>query len=64
LLCVSVVIALFALISICTGSVFFMLAFVRALLREARRPRARLAARHDSREGRAAWRAGRRETAP
>jgi hypothetical protein len=36
------VIALFALIGICSASVFFMLAFLRAVLREARRPRARL----------------------
>jgi hypothetical protein len=41
------VIELFALASVCVAAVFFMLVFLRALLREAIRPRVRLSERRE-----------------
>jgi hypothetical protein len=41
------VIELFALASVCGAAVFFMLVFLRALLREAIRPRIRLSERRE-----------------
>src|SRR6202023_835339 len=45
--CKSSVIVPIAFTSVCGAAVFFMLTFLRALLKQARRPRARFTSRHE-----------------